>query len=105
MAISAELGQNLQPSSGNGDVSKWVKNSRVGRNTPKKTNQIKSNARIAKKNWHCNFNGNQFSSMTSCHVVDVEYEKKKPRYVFYSRRLFCLNPSMLFIIIHDGINY
>ena len=30
-------GQNLQAFTGNGDVSKWVKNSRVGRKTPKKT--------------------------------------------------------------------
>ena len=30
------IDQNLQPITGNGDVSKWVKNSRVGRKTPDK---------------------------------------------------------------------
>ena len=36
MAISAGIDQNLQPFTGNDDVSEWVKNSRVGR----KTNQL-----------------------------------------------------------------
>ena len=37
MAMSAEyIGQNLQPFTGNGNASIWVKNSRVGRKTPNK---------------------------------------------------------------------
>ena len=36
MTISAEHRSNLQPYTGNGDVSKWVKNSPVGRKNPNK---------------------------------------------------------------------
>ena len=36
LVISAEHRSNLQPFTGHGDVSKWVKNSRVGRKTPSK---------------------------------------------------------------------
>ena len=40
MAISAEHRSNLQPFTCNGDVSKWMKNSRVGRKTANKHKKI-----------------------------------------------------------------
>ena len=36
MAVTAEIGQNLQPFTGNDDIYKWEKNSRVERKTPNK---------------------------------------------------------------------
>ena len=39
MAMSAEHSSKLEPFTGNGDVSEWVKNSRVGRNTINKPNK------------------------------------------------------------------
>ena len=37
----------MQPFTGNGDVSKWVKNSRVGRKTPnKQSEQTKKNGKV-----------------------------------------------------------
>ena len=46
MAISAE--QNLQPFTGNGDVSVWVKNSRVGRKPLSKQASKQTNKQINK---------------------------------------------------------
>ena len=48
------IGQNLQPFTGNGDVSIWVKNSRMGRSTPH--NKIKiSNSQNLSIVWLNNF--------------------------------------------------
>ena len=56
MAIVPIFGQNLKPFAGNGDVSIWLKNSRVGRktqnkqtNTQKKTPNERTNERTNKQ--------------------------------------------------------
>ena len=36
MALSASIGKNFQPFNGNGDVSNWVRHSRVGQKTTNK---------------------------------------------------------------------
>ena len=50
MAKSAEhIGQNLKPFTGNGDVSKWVKNSRVGRSNKERKKERNKQTKAGSK--------------------------------------------------------
>ena len=96
------IGQNLQPFTGNGDVSIWVKNSRVGRETPNK--QFKTNRNSLGLIWplififvlcHVSFN---WSSLLFSHALKLCFmQTNTPGSPFFSK-----HRHIWLVIVHIG---